>query len=87
MLKLTTEDNVNPEWWLYCMLDDATKHQIANMLGHTNFYVGIKQPNNNRKAAYWHYLEIYQPITENQKLLIEMLLNKQIVSDSIKSYK
>lgn len=76
-----TKNNFNPTWWLYDLPSVEEERQITSILGINNFILGMRLPGNKNGQLLWPFLDINGHISENKKLLIEMLLDKKIVKD------
>ena len=72
-----------PTWWLYGLPNEKQTTQLNQILGEGNFVFGHKQPNGNINAVFWPYLDVIITLTDNKKLLVEMLLGNLVVRDWI----
>jgi hypothetical protein len=75
-----------PTWWLWRIPDEKQKAQLNQILGEGNFVFGHKQPRGNINATFWPYLDVIITLTDNKKLLVEMLLGDLVVRDRINAY-
>jgi hypothetical protein len=76
----------DPTWWLWRIPDEKQKAQLTQILGEGNFVFGHKQPHGNIHAVFWPYLDVIITLTDNKKLLVEMLLGDLVVRDRINAY-
>jgi hypothetical protein len=76
----------DPTWWLWRIPDEKQKAQLTQILGEGNFVFGHKQPHGNIHAVFWPYLDVIITLTDNKKLLVEMLLSELIAKDWINAY-